>query len=166
MQPQFHLSDAGEPAARDAILGGLVAFNEKQTGSRDFRPLAVLLRDESGATVGGLWGRTAWKWLFIELLFVPEKLRRGGVGRELMRRAEAEAAKRGCHAVWLDTFSFQARGFYEKLGYSVFGRLDDYPPGHKRFFLRKKLRTGTKRKASARRRGARSRSRSRLRARP
>jgi GNAT superfamily N-acetyltransferase len=97
MQPEFHLSDAGEPAARDAILSGLAAFNEKQTGSRDFRPLAVLLRDESGATVGGLWGRTAWKWLFIELLFVPEKLRRGGVGRELMRRAEAEAAKRGCH---------------------------------------------------------------------
>ena len=141
MHLEYLLTDAGEPAARDAILGRLMAFNEQQTGSRDFRPLAVLLRDENGATIGGLWGRTAWKWLFIELLFVPEELRRTGVGRELMRRAEAEAKARGCHAAWLDTFSFQARGFYEKLGYSVFGRLDDYPPGHMRFFLKKELRS-------------------------
>ena len=141
MQPEFHLSDAGDPAAREVIVRGLTQFNEANTGKLDHRPLAVLLRDpESGATLGGLWGRTAWRYLFVELLFVPEALRRGGVGSELMRRAEAEAAERGCHAAWLDTFSFQARGFYEKLGYSVFGQLDAYPPGHSRFFMRKALR--------------------------
>ena len=150
MRPQFHLTDAGEPAAREVILRGLMAFNEAHTGSRDSRSLAVLLRDESGATIGGLWGRTAWRWLFVELLFVPEALRRGGAGRELMRRAEAEAAKRGCHSAWLDTFSFQACGFYEKLGYAVFGRLDDYPPGFSRFFMRKKLGARVRRKSRAR----------------
>jgi GNAT superfamily N-acetyltransferase len=140
MHLEFQLSDAGDPAAREVIVRGLSLFNEANTGKLDHRPIAVLLRDpESGATLGGLWGRTAWRWLFVELLFVPEAMRRGGVGRELMRRAEAEALERGCHAAWLDTFSFQARGFYEKLGYSLFGRLDDYPPGHSRFFMRKEL---------------------------
>jgi ribosomal protein S18 acetylase RimI-like enzyme len=70
---------------------------------------------------------------------VPEAQRGAGIGRELMRRAEAEAVERGCLGAWLDTFSFQAPGFYERLGYSIFGRIDDYPPGHSRFFMRKSL---------------------------
>ena len=139
MQPDMILTDAGEAADRESILRGLQRFNEAGGGPSDFRPLAVLLRGEGGETIGGLWGRTAWCWLFVELLFVPEPLRRAGAGRELMRRAEAEAIKRGCLGAWLDTFSFQARGFYERLGYSVFGQLDSYPPGHSRFFLRKSL---------------------------
>jgi hypothetical protein len=57
-----------------------------------------------------------------------------------MTLAEAEAVQRGCRAVALDTFSFQARGFYERLGYSVFGVLNDCPPGHSRFYLTKRLR--------------------------
>jgi hypothetical protein len=52
--------------------------------------------------------------------------------------AEGRAVERGCHSAWVDTFSFQAPGFYRKLGYEVFGELD-YPPEHKRFFLRKRL---------------------------
>ena len=77
-------------------------------------------------------------WLFVEYLWVSEELRSKGVGRELMGRAEALAIERGCHSAWLDTFSFQARGFYEKLGYEEFGRLD-YPPSHHRHFMRKAL---------------------------
>jgi GNAT superfamily N-acetyltransferase len=67
-----------------------------------------------------------------------DDLRGRGVGRELMAQAEARAVERGCHAAWLDTFSFQARGFYEKLGYEEFGTLD-YPPIHKRYFMKKLL---------------------------
>lgn len=141
MQPQFHLTDAGQPAARAIIQRGLAAFHDKHAGASGFRPLAILLLDGAGAAIGGLWGRTAWGWLFIELLFVPEAMRGGGVGRELVRRAEGEAVSRGCVGVWLDTFSFQARGFYEKLDYAVFGQLDDCPPGHSRLFMRKALST-------------------------
>ena len=56
-----------------------------------------------------------------------------------MHLAEREAVNRGCHGAWLDTFEFQARGFYEKLGYEVFGSLDDNPRGSRRFFLRRRL---------------------------
>ena len=66
-------------------------------------------------------------------------MRGAGLGRQLLQRAEAIARERGCHGLWLDTFSFQARGFYEKLGFSLFGEIEDYPPGHSRFFLRKRL---------------------------
>jgi ribosomal protein S18 acetylase RimI-like enzyme len=70
--------------------------------------------------------------------WVSEGLRGRGVGRELMAQAEALAHERDCHSAWLDTFSFQAPGFYEKLGYQEFGRLD-YPPDHHRCFIRKRL---------------------------
>jgi len=74
----------------------------------------------------GLAGATYCGWLFVKYLWVSDTLRRQGVGRELMGQAEGRARERGCHSTWLDTFSFQARGFYEKLGYEEFGRLD-YP---------------------------------------
>jgi ribosomal protein S18 acetylase RimI-like enzyme len=76
-------------------------------------------------------------FLHIDLLFVPEAMRGSGTGRTLMSQAEDEAIRRECRGVWLDTFSFQARGFYEKLGYTVFGEIENHPPGHSRFFLRK-----------------------------
>jgi len=139
MDYSITLTESNDVAIRNAIVGPLIAFNERQTGIDDFRPLALVLSDDGGQAIGGLWGRTAFGWLFVELLFVPESLRGQGVGRELMRRAELEGVARGCHAAWLDTFQFQARGFYEKLGYSCFGELSDYPPGFSRYFMRKML---------------------------
>jgi hypothetical protein len=64
-----------------------------------------------------------------------------GLGRGPVAQAERIAVERGCHAAHLDTFSFQARGFYEKHGYAVFATLD-YPPERQRFFLRKRLAGG------------------------
>ena len=58
-----------------------------------------------------------------------------------MLRAETEAIGRRCHSTWLDTFEFQARGFYERLGYICFGQLHDYPPGFARYFMKKALGT-------------------------
>ena len=85
-----------------------------------------------------LAGETYCGWLFIKYLWVSDALRGKGIGRGLMRRAEALARERGCHSAWLDTFSFQSRRFYEKLGYEEFGRLD-YRPDHQRHFMRKRL---------------------------
>ena len=138
MTPDISLTDTPDPAAREAILAGLLSFNEAQAGSHEVRPLAVLVGDPAtGDALGGLWGKTSFGWLFVELLFVPETLRGSGLGTSLMRRAEEEAARRGCRGAWLDTFSFQARGFYERLGYAVFGTIQDYPPGHRRYFMQK-----------------------------
>jgi GNAT superfamily N-acetyltransferase len=141
MTPRIVLTDSPDTWARTAILRGLLGYNESQMGHpEDHRLLAVLLNDPgTGDVIGGLWGGTSLSWLHVDLLFVPEPLRGTGLGRQLMRTAEVEAIRRGCVGSWLDTYSFQARGFYEKLGYSVFGTIADYPPGHSRFFVKKQF---------------------------
>jgi GNAT superfamily N-acetyltransferase len=136
---KIEIADSPDEALRRAILAPLVAFNEALAGPSGHLPLALALRDEKGETCGGLWGSTAYGWLYTQMLVVPEAARGQGFGRELMRAAEAEALRRGCAHAWVDT-QFGGRGFYERLGYTVFGELADYPPGFRRTFLRKSLR--------------------------
>ncbi len=135
----IELSDVEDVGAMHAILEPLVAYNTERTGAQDHRPLVVAITDGAQKVVGGLWGRTAFGWLHVELVFVPDSLRRRGVGTELMRSAEAEAVARGCRHAWLDTFEFQARGFYERLGYRCFGELANFPAGFARYFMTKRL---------------------------
>lgn len=132
-------TDVADDALRAAIAGPLIAFNQVKTGRNDHRPLIIAIDDADGRVIGGLWGRTVYDWLFVELLFIPDALRGRGVGSELMKRAEDEALQRGCHSAWLDTFEFQARGFYERRGYSCFAELPDYPVGCTRYFMKKAL---------------------------
>ena len=135
----LRVTDLPDEACRNGILGPLVAYNESKTGRSDYRPLIIAIDDSDGNVAGGLWGKTAYDWLFVELLFVPESLRRRGLGSELMKLAEAEALSRNCHSAWLDTFEFQARGFYERVGYTCFAELTDYPVGSARYFMKKAL---------------------------
>jgi len=130
-----------DPAARDekAVRDGLVTHNEAAGGPGGYQPVAVLLKDDAGATVGGLTGRAIYDWLFIELLHIPESFRGQGVGTKLMTEAEDFARQRGLAGIWLDTYDFQARGFYEKLGFTVFGTLDGHPRGGARYFLQKRF---------------------------
>jgi GNAT superfamily N-acetyltransferase len=139
MSFSIELSDAAPEEVTKVIRRPLLDYNAQRTGISDFRPLAATLRDADGRILGGLVGRTAFGWLFVELLVVPEALRGQGIGKDLMLRAEAEAVRRGCHSAWLDTFEFRAREFYEKLGYQVFGELEDYPEGFSRYFMKKVL---------------------------
>jgi GNAT superfamily N-acetyltransferase len=127
-----------DPADVDVIKAGLVAFNTSVAGVDKASPLAVLAR-RGGALIGGAVGFTHWEWLFIHYLWVSDDLRGERLGAHLLRRAEAAARERGCGAVWLDTFSFQAPGFYQRLGYRQFGQLNEFPPGHARHFLWKPL---------------------------
>ena len=122
---------------RRLIEEGLTRHALPTTGVPGFRPIAVVARDARGAIVGGIVGTTNWNWLHVGLVWVSESCRRGGLGRRLMAELERAAVARGCTRAHLDTFSFQARPFYERLGYRVFGVLDDYPAGQQRFFMEK-----------------------------
>ncbi|KPG93122.1 GCN5 family acetyltransferase [Pseudomonas sp. RIT-PI-q] len=122
-----------------AILLPLRAYNASKAGVSVQEPIALLIRDDNGDILGGLYGRVFYQWLFIELLSVPEQARGLGMGSKLMQMAEDLAREKGCIGVWLDTFDFQAPGFYQKLGYSELGQIVDYPPGHKRLFFQKRL---------------------------
>ena len=125
---------------RAAILRPLRAYNLAQAGDPKPEVVALLVREEhSNEVIGGLYGEIFYRWLFIELLAIPEQTRGQGTGSRLMEMAEALAREKGCVGIWLDTFAFQAPAFYQKHGFSEFGHLEDFPPGHKRFFLQKRL---------------------------
>lgn len=128
------------PADMDAVVTGLRAYNVAHVGDAAYAPLQIFLRDDSGGIAGGLIGGVAYGWLFVRILWLADEHRGGGHGERLVRAAEEEARSRGCHAMWLDTFSFQAPAFYARLGFQEFGRLDQYPAGHSRHFLWKPLR--------------------------
>lgn len=131
--------DPGEKE-RAAILRPLRAHNFSQAGDPKPETIALLVRDEdTDEIIGGLYGEIFYRWLFIELLAIPEETRGQGTGSRLIRMAEDVARERACVGIWLDTFDFQAPSFYERHGFTKFGSLDDFPPDHKRFFLQKRL---------------------------
>lgn len=137
MQIVFELDPAG--ADEQAVLDGLIGFNKAEGGPTGFQPIGVLLKDDDGRTIGGLIGRAIYDWLFIALLHVPEACRGQGFGTQLMARAEAFARERGLAGIWVDTYHFQALGFYRKLGFTVFGTLEGHPRGGARYFLQKRF---------------------------
>lgn len=139
MEWRIEIPEVPGDAERAAVVAGLTAFNAASGYPPDTRPVAVLIVDEAGEPAGGLWGKTGYGWLFVEFLSVPERLRGRDLGSALMAAAERVARERGCVGAWLTTFSFQARGFYEKLGYSVFGELENSPGDNVRIFMRKRL---------------------------
>ena len=129
---------------RDAnvIVQGLIDFNASHTGGATPEDLVVTVRDGAGRVVGGLVGDTYVGWLQVHALWVGEGMRGRGIGREVLRTAEEEALRRGCSQAFLETLSFQALAFYEKLGYAVNSRLDGFPPGGARYALVKTLGPG------------------------
>jgi GNAT superfamily N-acetyltransferase len=140
MSPKYEITDSPPPEAFQKMLAPLVKFNEAAVGNATARTLAVLLKDpKTDEQIGGLWAWSIWGSVYIAILFVPEPLRRTGIGTSLLRQAEQEAVRRGCRDMWVDTYAFQARLFYEKLGFTLFGRLDGPAPIFPRFFLKKAL---------------------------
>ena len=123
----------------DLLGEGLGDHALPTTGSRGFQPLAVFARDDDGRIDGGVYGLVNWTWLHVSLFWVSGERRHGGLGTKLLAALEQAAKARGCTSAHLDTFSYQARPFYERHGYTLFATLDDYPPGQQRFFLRKEL---------------------------
>lgn len=121
------------------IRAGMRRYTESCVPWEEYTDLAFVARDDDGSVIGAVLGKTGRGWLCVEVLWVNESARQKGVGTKLMQQAETEARQRGCFGAYLNTFSYQARPFYEKMGYSVFGTLQDFPKGHQRFYMSKKL---------------------------
>ena len=115
--PKVTLTDSPDDSTVETISRLLSEFNEVSSGlSNDYRPLTIVLSDPiTQETIGGLVGWTSFSFLHVNLLYLPASSRGAGLGSQLIAQAEEEAMRRGCRGVWLDTFSFQARGFYERL---------------------------------------------------
>jgi GNAT superfamily N-acetyltransferase len=123
-----------------AVLEGLGRNITRKTGEAELgREVQIYIRNPENRVVGGVIGQAFGGWLYIALLWVDEALRNQGHGTTLLQMIEDEAAKLGCRHAHLDTYSFEARPFYEKHGYTLFATLDNYPKGHRKHFLQKDL---------------------------
>ena len=134
-----------KPSAEDAktISDGLVQFNHEAIP--DLEPqettinFSIFARDDAGKITGGLRASCYWNILHIELVWVSEEARGKNIGSQMIEKAEAFAIENGFERALLDTTTWQAKPFYEKLGYEVFGTLPDHPKGHALHFMTKKL---------------------------
>ena len=140
MTPVVTVTDAPSPDATAAIERGLSRYNSEKAGYWDGRRVAVLVSNpDTREVIGGVLGRTSLGLCFIDLVFLPDEARGQSLGRRMMEEAEEEARRRHCRSVVLYTISFQAPGFYERLGYRRFGTIDCDPPGTSRIFFVKEL---------------------------
>jgi GNAT superfamily N-acetyltransferase len=131
--------DKAEDIPWGVVGGGLHDYNVQQAGDPHGKQVCFTLRAPGGEIAGGLIGEVHWDWFYINLLFVKDELRGRGYGHRLLALAEEQARQHGARRAYLDTFSFQAPDFYKEHGYQIFGELQDFPPGHRRFYFRKEL---------------------------
>lgn len=122
-----------------ALAAPLLAYNRAAFPDMDAQAVSLVLEADGERIEGGLWGEILYDWLRIDIVAVPEELRGTGIGTRLIAEAETAAMKAGCEGMWLDTFSFQARAFYEKLGFEIAGEIPNHPRGESRYFMRKQL---------------------------
>ncbi len=131
------IDDSASEEEERIIRKGVSAFSDLHTTPRNWRAVGLVLRADGGQVIGGLLGSIVWDWLQIEVLWVADGSRGRGHGRALLERAEQIARNGGCRNARVDTFDFEARGFYEKLGYRVYAELPGFPRGHAHLHLTK-----------------------------
>ena len=135
----YHLSPVAAPDQDSTrqLYENLNQFNQQHAGEFEQAALARYVRNQQDQVIGGIYGRLAWDWLHIDLLWLAPELRGGGLGRQLLDSLEAHALTMGIHRFQTNTTSFQALDFYQACGYQVFGQLADLPPGHTSYYLKK-----------------------------
>jgi len=122
------------------IRAGLIAYNADKVGAPKYRRLVLSARNARGRLIGGLAGELYWNALYLELLWLQPGARHEGLGRRLMHVAEQRARRARKDLIYLNTYTFQAPGFYRKLGFRRIGAIPGYPRGETRIFLVKSLR--------------------------
>jgi len=138
-QHRFNFTLGADPAAKQVVQQGLLAFNQEQIGPYRYQDFELYARDDSGSVIGGMFGASGMGWLYIDYLWVDSTQRGSGLGSCLLTQAEVEARRRACVGVFLYTYSFQAPDFYLGHGFEPMGVLEDCPPGRQRLYLKKHL---------------------------
>ncbi|MBP2649528.1 MAG: GCN5-related N-acetyltransferase [Firmicutes bacterium] len=136
---KFTMTDNPKEQDIQEIWEQLLKYNLSHLECKIVKPIAIFVTDENDSKIGGISGETHGNWLEIDYLWVDEKSRGAKVGSRLVRNVETEAQKRGCSYVFLNTFSFQAKDFYIKLGYKEVFTLEQYPITGKRHYFVKQL---------------------------
>jgi GNAT superfamily N-acetyltransferase len=124
---------------KNAIFRGLRGYNRSRVGKQPWRQIAVSIRDDADVIIGGVCGEVWGGYLFVVGAWLDERVRGQDLASQAMDELESQAKEAGAKRSYVDTFSFQARPFYEKRGYQLFGQLDGYFTNEKRYWLSKTL---------------------------
>lgn len=140
MTNNFRIDFDADPATSDEsfVKEALGQWNIRVTGFRDYSPAYFFLRDGENRIRGALLAYVWAKWLHVDNFWLEEDIRRQGWGTKLLEAAHVVGREKGAEAAWLDTFSWQARPFYERFGYEAVFEMPDFPPGHSRIFMVKR----------------------------
>jgi GNAT superfamily N-acetyltransferase len=133
------LEDDPEDQVLKGVMAGLRAFNNAAVPGLKSHKITAAIRDDSGTLHGGVIGRLAGDSVYVEVVWNDDEVRGTGLGTTTMRLVEDEAKRLGAREAWLYTMSFQAKPFYEKLGYRQFAELPWLGGTHARHFMRKDL---------------------------
>ncbi|MBF9000560.1 MULTISPECIES: GNAT family N-acetyltransferase [Vibrio] len=123
----------------EILKQGLNGFNEMHTGHLEKETIASFIKNDNQQIVGGVLGEIKWGWLHVHGLWVAPNYQAKGYGTQLLKTLEDYAVEKGIPRFRLETTSFQALPFYQKLGYDIFGELSDLPPGYVSYFLQKRI---------------------------
>jgi GNAT superfamily N-acetyltransferase len=139
--PDLRIDTTDEPSEPDAarVDAGLDAYNHASADMAAIRRLACFARTADGVVVAGAVGRRWGTAAELQQIWVREDLRRAGLGSRVARAFEDLARRRGCDLLYLDTFTFQAPAFYERLGFAVACELPGFPGGSSKLILTKRL---------------------------
>lgn len=138
----IEVTDKIDQESYDRVVELLVEYNLSKTQqfkNEINKPIEIIARNNNGEIIGGLYGRSIWGTLEIKTFVVKTDNRNDGIGRKLITEAEKEAKNRNCRFISLDTFSFQAPEFYEKLGFIKIGTETDFPKGFEKYYYRKEI---------------------------
>ena len=140
MTDELRMTFEPEPslAEQDYLRSQIGYWNILVTGYDDYAPANHLIRDDTDHICGGILAYVWARWLHVDILWLRDDVRRMGWGTKLLESAHTIGREKGAEAAWLDTFSWQARGFYERFGYEAVFEVLDLPPGHSRIFMRKR----------------------------
>ena len=138
-RPRVVAERENAPKVARQLWRGLSRFNQEAAGPFHYSRIVLTARGKTGRVVGGVILQSYWTETYVELLWLSERARRQGLGRELIQEAERRARRRGSRLIHLSTYSFQAPGFYEKLGFRRCGRISGSPKGATRYFYVKRL---------------------------
>jgi len=140
MADPLHLEFEPDPATSDEafVKDALGRWNILVTGFADYSAAYFFLRDGAKRIRGALLAYVWAKWLHVDVFWLEEDIRRQGWGTKMLEAAHKVGRENGADAAWLDTFSWQARPFYERFGYEAVFEVPDFPPGHSRIFMVKR----------------------------
>ncbi|KEJ00345.1 GNAT family acetyltransferase [Clostridium botulinum A2B7 92] len=139
----YIIRESSSEEEADLIVDMIVEYNLSKVPGKQEVPLLCINRvieDTNGEIIAGILSKMyCWNCIYIDVLWIKEEYRKDGLGTKLLKEVEKIAKEKDCHLIHLDTFDFQAKDFYIKHGYEIFGILDQCPENHKRYFMKKNI---------------------------